>query len=167
MKKIIVILITAAVAVLVFAGCESRGAQPPETPADYTVVNEENVTTAMQSLAGVWDGMGLSLHIHTDGTWSGGGGDIDLRGNVELTQDGVNYIARFIALEAKGPGAIYDSHGNMREDVFAVNVETWEYFWVPVYNEPFLWFSGRYIVYDDKLLTEDAGGSRYEMERRS
>ena len=119
----------------------------------------------MESIAGVWDGMGLSLHIRTDGTWSGGGGDIDFRGNVELTQDGGDYIVEFIVLEAKGPGARYDSYGNIREDVIAVNVETGEYFWVPVYNGPFILFSGRYIAYYDKLVTEDAGGSRYEMER--
>ena len=177
MKKLLCIIVTVFV-LLALTACDSNGYTEetqnyaetqnglPSGSENPPVLKDD--VDVMQNLAGVWHGLGLWLYVHADGTWYGGGGDIDFRGNIELAQDGGEHIVEFIALEARGPGARYSSYGSIREDVIAVNEETGEYFWVPVYNGPFLWFSGIYKACYDNLVTEFTwDGSRYEMERIS
>ena len=145
---------------------------PSEMPTDYyTQTNEVNISTALKSLAGVWDwpDAGRIIYIYADGVgYQTSGGDADFRGKIELTQDNGVYVVEFIALEAIGPGAMFDNYGNIREEA-ANMIETGEYGWLPVYGGPILMFNGIYNACYDKfeLVFGSPWNTRYELVRRN
>ena len=119
----------------------------------------------MDNLAGAWDlsAAGILVSIQTDGTWETSWGDISYRGKVELTQDSGDYIAEFIILEQSGPGAMYDSYGNIREEAF--NAETNEFYWIPFPDEYSLWLFGTYFVDYDRLVIASIWGNDFDFEQ--
>jgi len=139
-----------------------------DDPENTTLV-QTGVDSIMENLAGAWDlpHAGILIDIQIDGTWDTSWGDIGFRGKIVLTQDGGDYIAEFIILEQSGPGAMFDSYGNIREEAF--NVETNEYYWIPYPNEYSLWLFGTYSVEYDRLVIQSIWGDDFdlgqEMER--
>ena len=140
------------------------------TPADSenTIHVQADVDAIMESLAGQWDlpYAGILVTVQTDGTWDTSWGDIGFRGKVELTQGNGDYTVEFVILEKSGPGAMYDSYGNIREEAF--NVETGEYYWIPFSDDArSLWLFGTYFVDSDRLVIESIWGEDLgqEMER--
>ena len=139
---------------------------PGEAPSEYyTQANETDISTALESLAGEWMGMGLSFQIYADGVWIGNSGDTRWRGKVEMTPESDGYIVEFIAIYIGGPGGMHDSDGNLREEALEI-METGEHdWWLPVYDGSFTLLIGTYTVHNDKFVSQDAAGNRQEMER--
>ena len=132
-----------------------------EIPAvsESTTLVQTDVDAVMENLSGQWDlsDAGILITVQADGTWDTSWGDIEFRGKVELTQgDGV-YTVEFVILEKSGPGAMYDSYGNIREEAF--NMETGEYYWIPFSDDArSLWLFGTYYVDSDRLVIESIWG---------
>ena len=137
--------------------------------SENTTLVQADVDAVMENLAGAWNlsSAGILINVQIDGTWDTSWGDIGFRGEVELTQDSGGYITEFIILEQSGPGAMYDSYGNIREEAF--NVETNEFYWIPFPDEHSLWLFGTYSVDYDRLVIESIWEDDFdlgqEMER--
>ena len=124
---------------------------------------------ALESLAGVWTGMGLFLELYADGTWIGNTGDTGWRGNIEITreEDG-SYTVELIAIDITGPGGMFDNYGNMREEAPAIMeaIEAGEYdWWLPIIDGPFTLLIGTYSFKGDRFTSYDAAGNLQQMER--
>jgi len=129
---------------------------------ENTTLTQADVGAVMENLAGEWAllNYGILVDVQMDGTWWTSWGDIEFRGKVELTQDNGNYITEFIILEQRGPGAMYDGYGNIREEAF--NVETYEFYWMAFPSEYNLWLLATFSVDYDRLVHVNLG---QEMER--
>ena len=130
---------------------------------------EESTANALESIAGVWTGMGLFLELHADGTWDGNTGDTGWRGNIEMTreEDG-SYTVELIAIDITGPGGMFDNYGNMREEVPAIMeaIEAGEYdWWLPLIDGPFTLLIGTYSFKGDRFTSYDVAGNLQQMER--
>ena len=170
MKRLLVIWLTFALLVLTACNGNSYADEAPNYVAVQNgVLAQTDVYTVMENLVGTWDlsWAGILIDIQIDGTWYTSWGDVSFRGEVELTQSSGDYITEFIILEQSGPGAMYDSYGNIREDAF--NMETNEYYWIPFPYEYSLWLLGTYSVDYDRLVIEsiwsDVFDAGQEMER--
>ena len=130
---------------------------------------EESTANALESIAGVWTGMGLFLELHADGTWIGNTGDTGWRGAMNmLRQENGNYTVELIAIDITGPGGMFDNDGNMREEVPAIMeaIEAGEYdWWLPLLDGPFTLLIGTYSFKGDSFTSYDVAGNMVEMER--
>ncbi|MCL2350207.1 MAG: hypothetical protein FWC67_01880 [Defluviitaleaceae bacterium] len=156
MKKLLIIGF-AALVLLALAACGGNG----------RCNNETNTEAITENLAGPWDlsSAGILIDIEADGTWLSSWGDISYRGIVQLAQDnGGGYTAEFIILEQSGPGAMYDSYGNIRQEAF--NIETNEFYWMPFPSDQYsTWLFGTYYADNDRLIIKSLWGSSFEMEQ--
>jgi len=171
MKKLLVVgLITFALLTLgacsgdsYIAEAQNNTAAQNEIPADLENTTYVDVNAVMENLAGAWDlsSAGILIHVQTDGMWYTSWGDIEFRGEIELTQNNGDYFTQFIIHEMRGPGAMYDNYGNIREEAF--DVETHEFFWIPHPNEFRLWLFGTYSVEHDRLVIEGMWENRFDI----
>jgi len=162
MKKLLIIGLT-IFALLVLSACNDNSETQNNAPNQNEA--QANVSTAMESLVGAWDlvNAGILIIVHADGTWETSWGDIEYRGNTKLTQDNGDYIAEFIILEQRGPGAMYDSDGNIRPEAF--NVETNEHYWIPYPDEYSSWLVGIFSADHDRLVIESVWGAGFDYEQ--
>ena len=125
---------------------------------DYAEANEVNFAIAVESIAGVWDWpnrAGNAIFVNANGTWYNSPSDHSVRGKIELTQDGRNFVVEFVAADGFGPGIVESR-----------NPVTNGYYWIPHPNPSAGSFSGIYLIdYDRLIILSRWDDSEFEMER--